>query len=116
MIAALPRLIIVRLLAGLLLIAAGLQAGAPMAQVLERTHGSAFSASTHEVAITASRKSEVLRLALAPQPMAPPVMAPVVPLGAAVLPDGPAPRPDSTGPPAREILSRQPAPRAPPSA
>jgi len=115
MIAALPRLLFARLLAALLLAAVGLQACAPMAGVLERTHGSAFSASTHEVAIASSRRGEAVRQVAAPQPVPPPqVAAEQVPMPVAALPAVPAPRPDSTGPPAPEILARQPAPRAPP--
>lgn len=117
MIAALPRLLVVRLLAALLLVVAGLQAGAPMGPVLERTHGSAFSASTHDVAVAASRRTEVSRVVAAPQPV-----LPVMPVSEAVRPAAlalgtlPAPRPDSTGPPPRDMPGRPPSPRGPPRA
>jgi len=110
------RLMLTRLLTALLLVAAGLQATAPMAAPLERTHGSAFSASTHEVALTAPRRGEPARHVLAPEPLVPPSFAPVRPAGTGPLPRTPPARPDSTGPPAREILALRPAPRAPPAA
>ena len=44
MLLTLPRLLLVRLCALAMLLAVGLQAAAPFAAPLERTHGSAFSA------------------------------------------------------------------------
>jgi len=114
MLLTLPRLLLVRLCALAMLLAVGLQAGAPFAAPLERTHGSAFSATTHEVALKTERRGEVVRLAVAPEPRLPvlePVAPPVLQLAQ------PAPRrPFSTGPPAREDIARRPAPRAPPIA
>jgi len=119
MIAALPRLLFVRLLGALLLATVGLQAGvaglaAVAAAPLERTHGSAFSASTHEVALAAQRRVEPARLAVAPEPHRPNLVPARPP--ARLLPARPAPRPASTAPPAREDIARRPAPRAPPHA
>lgn len=115
MLLALPRLLFVRLAAAVLLLTVGVQAGAPLMAPLERSHGSAFSAATHEVALAAQRRAEPARLALAPQPRLPlpeayraPRLEPLPVLRAA--------RPDSTGPPARTLIARRPAPRAPPFA
>jgi len=110
----LPRLLMARLCALALLLTVGLQAGAPIAAPLERTHGSAFSATTHEVALKAERQGEVARPALAPEPWLP-LPEPVAPVvaGLAALP---APRPASTGPPTREEIAQRPSPRAPPIA
>lgn len=116
MLAGLPRLIFARLCGALLLATVALQAGTPFAAPLERTHGSAFSATTHEVALAPSRRAEPARLALAaPEPRLPAAVA--VPVRAAlVIPARPAPRPASTAPPAREEIARRPGPRAPPLA
>lgn len=112
MLLTLPRLLLVRLCALAMLLAVGLQAGAPFAAPLERTHGSVFSATTHEVALKTERRGEVVRIAIAPEPrlsVLEPVAAPAPQLAE------PAPlRPFSTGPPAREDIARRPAPRAPP--
>lgn len=117
MLAALPRLLSVRLLAALLLAVVGLQAGGPMERVLERGHGSAFSASTQEVALAAQRRTETVRHSVAPMPVVPaPVQALSAPAPLPALPALPAPRPASTGPPAPNVLSLKPAPRAPPLA
>lgn len=102
--------------AALLLATVGLQATAPVAAPLEPAHGSAFSATTFEVALAAQRRADPARQAPAPQPLLPvsPEPRPLTP--AATLIPAPAPRPASTGPPAREILAFLPAPRAPPRA
>lgn len=102
-----------RLWALLLLAAIGLQAAAPVSKVLETRHGSAFSATTAEVAVAPQRRVEADRQIALPQPV--PVLgaAPLVP--ARAIHAAWSPRPDSTGPPAREILARQPAPRGPPA-
>jgi hypothetical protein len=113
MIRSLPRLLLVRLLGVLLLATVGLQAGSPFAAPLERSHGSAFSATTHEVALTEQRRAQAQRIA--PAPLVPvPARLPLV--RAQALPDQPAPRPASTAPPAREDIAWRPAPRAPPAA
>lgn len=113
MLLTLPRLLLVRLCALAMLLTVGLQAGAPFAAPLERTHGSAFSATTHEVALKAERSGDVVHLALAPEPRLP-LIEPVA-LPVAELPPVLVPRPFSTGPPPREDSARRPAPRAPPS-
>ena len=117
MLARLPSLKLVRLWAALLLATIGLQATASAAPSLEKTSGSAFSAATYEVALYVQRGEKVQRQAVTPQPLVP-IAAAIEssPTATAVLADQPAPRPDSTGPPVREILSWQPAPRAPPRA
>lgn len=114
MLLTLPRLLLVRLCALAMLLAVGLQAGAPFAAPLERTHGSAFSATTHEVALAGERRADVARAVIAPQPR--PALAEPLPLPVPALAAPPAPRPFSTGPPPREDIARRPAPRAPPIA
>ena len=110
----LPRLLLARLVGAALLLAVALQAAMPFAAPLQRTHGSAFSATTHEVALAGQRRGEVVRAVVAPEPRLP-ALVPVAPLGTA-LAALPAPRPQSTGPPAREDIARRPGPRAPPTA
>lgn len=113
----LPSLTLLRLWAALLLATIGLQASAPAAPSLEKTHGSAFAATTYEVAVLIQRDARSQRQALAPQPLLPvAVLAAEVPARASVVPEQPAARPDSTGPPLHDIHSWQPAPRAPPRA
>jgi hypothetical protein len=109
----LPRSMLVRLLAALLLATVGLQATAPITTPLERSHGPAFSASTHEVALAAQRRAEPARLTAAPHPL-PPTPTPLAPR-ASRLPATPPERPQSTGPPQPAPLALRPAPRAPPS-
>lgn len=117
MIARLPTLTLVRLWASLLLATIGLQATLPAALSVERTSGSAFSASTYEVALYVQRGERSQRAAVAPQSDVPlPVLAPAEPLPAFGTVTIPTPRPDSTGPPPGDILSWKPAPRAPPRA
>lgn len=119
--AALPSLNLVRqslfgFWAVLVLATVGIQATVPLPAPLEPTHGSAFSATTVEVALATRRPTEAVRAVVAPQP---PVAIPVdvasrrhTPALAVI----PAPRPNSTGPPAQQdILVLQPAPRAPPA-
>lgn len=110
------RLTILRLFAALLLATIGAQAALPLAPPLDRTHGSAFSASTHEVAIGSPRRAEAARPALAPLPRLPaPQVEPATPRSFA-LAEPVAPRPSSTGPPQPAILATRAAPRAPPFA
>lgn len=107
----------IRLWAVLLLAAIGLQAAAPVGKVLEARSGSAFSATTVEVAVAPQRRVEAQRQIALPQPATLPVAARITPAAPALASElAWAPRPDSTGPPAREILARQPAPRGPPTA
>lgn len=112
----LPLPIVIRLWAVLLLAAIGLQAASPIARPLEARHGSAFSATTFEVALAPQRRVESVRHEAEPQPA--PLPAPAAPVALAVAsgPALPAPRPDSTGPPVHDILAWLPAPRGPPLA
>lgn len=112
--ARLPSLTLLRLWAALLLAAIGLQAGQPFQAPLEARHGSAFSAATYEVAIAPQRRAEAQRVI--PAVPLPATEREVAPRPQARFAANPPARPDSTGPPARQILLRQPAPRAPPVA
>ncbi len=116
MLGRMPSLIFARLLAALLLATIGLQTAQAFEATPQRAHGSAFSASTTEVALAPQRRVDEASVALAPLPLQPsPVAEPVAPrLAPHMLPF--AARPDSTGPPARLILARPAAPRAPPFA
>ena len=117
MLARLPSLKLVRLWAAILLATIGLQATASAAPSIEKTDGSAFSATTYQVALYVQRAERVQRQAVAPQPLAPfAIVARALPAPALVLGGGVPRRPDSTGPPLRSIHSWQPAPRAPPRA
>lgn len=113
----LPRAALCRLLSLLLLATIGLQASEPV-RGPHRDRGSAFSAATSDVVVASYRRPEAIRTTIAPLPPLPrlvetPFARTAAPLQLAAVP---APRPDSTGPPARMILARQPAPRAPPLA
>lgn len=111
----LPSLTALRLWAALLLAAIGWQAAQPFHAPLEARHGSAFSATTVEVAVAPQRQVAAQRAWPAmPAPVPVAVERPFRPFS--LLPETPSPRPDSTGPPTRVILARQPAPRGPPFA
>lgn len=112
MFARLPSLMLVRLWAALLLAAIGLQAAQPFRAPLEARHGSAFSATTYEVAVAPQRRIEARQALPLPAPPVERAVTPPSPRPALVF--APAPRPDSTGPPIDNILIRQAAPRAPP--
>ncbi len=116
MFARLPSLTALRLWAALLLAAIVLQAAEPVGLPLETRHGSAFSAATQDVALAPQGRAEAERRIASPLP----ATLPVEPAPAAVRVAPPLPawafRPDSTGPPAHDILARQPPPRGPPSA
>ncbi|MEO5587830.1 MAG: hypothetical protein ABIQ81_09095 [Novosphingobium sp.] len=116
MLGRLPSLTLVRLLAALLLATIGLQASQSFDAALRPSHGSAFNAATAEVALAPQRRAETEAVTAAPMPAVLPPAA-VAPLHyrAEILTRQPVLRPDSTGPPARLILVRQPAPRAPPA-
>lgn len=113
----LPSNIWLRLWAAVLLFAVGLQAAEASDQPLESRHGSAFSATTDEVAIAPQRYVEAIRQIAAPDPAIPPILAvrraitkpqfvaEITPL-----------TPRATGPPLLDIIARDIAPRAPPSA
>ena len=115
--ARLPSLMLVRLWAALLMAVIGLQALDTAPPSLERRSGSAFSASTQEVALYVQRAERVQRQAVVPLPsVLLPVQPAALPLRTAALIAVPAPRPDSTGPPPFDIQSWNPAPRGPPRA
>ena len=117
MLARLSSLSLFRLWAVLVVAIIGLQATAPAAPSLRKTDGSAFSASTYQVALYVQRADRGQRQALAPQLPTLRAMASFVPpVRPAALSDRPAFRPDPTGPPLRDIHSWQPAPRGPPRA
>lgn len=114
MLARLPSLTIIRLWAVMLLAAITLQAALPAAPAPYAAIGSAFSAATTEVALY-QRGDRVQRPAVAPQP-ATPVSPPQEPPVADAIRFVAIPpvRLASTGPPAGDIRSWKPAPRAPP--
>lgn len=101
-----------RLVCTALLAAISLQVSEPL-QSLEVGRGSAFSATTYDVAISPS-KGVVAKVTLAPLPATP------VEFSEAAIPPLMVPalrvRPDSTGPPARAVFQERYAPRAPPVA
>ncbi len=105
--------VLARLGAALLLATIGLQAAEP-ALAVELSHGSAFSASSHEVALVERVEAHPGQLVPAPLPL----REAEVPAPAARVAQAPgvAARPDSTGPPALTVLERQPGPRPPPIA
>lgn len=101
-------------LGALVLAAACLQAVGPIAAPFERTHGSAFSAATDDVALAQVRRAEAARPAL---PLSPPTVPPALLAAPLPLPPTiaqPLPRPRSTAPPVFTPLALRPAPRAPP--
>jgi len=105
-----------RLIAAVLLLAAAVQATAPGWSPAEPARGSAFTASTADVALAPARQAEAARAAV-PLPPATVAARPLpVPLAAAVLAPQHSPRPDSTGPPAARPPAALPEPRAPPFA
>lgn len=114
----LVRFVHLRLICALLLALVGVQAGVPTAQALQVAHGSAFSADTHEVALSAQRRVEAARPQLAPQPLLPGPATALVPAPRrpAFAPAVPRLLPFSTAPPLRERIARGPSPRAPPLA
>lgn len=118
MLGRLPSLTLIRLWAALLLATIGLQATLADPPSLEPRSGSAFSASTQEVALSVQRAERVQRQAIAPLPFASLALIAQARLALpAALPVLFAPRPSSTAPPAlRDIHSRKSAPRAPPRA
>lgn len=113
--ALLPRL---RLWTLLLLAAIGLQAASPMRAPLERVQGSAFSASTIDVALASTRKAESAANAAQVTPPSPQTLArTVTPLATTLaLADQPRLRPEARGPPPRRHPARVPDSTAPPLA
>lgn len=106
----------IRLWALVLLAAIGLQAAMPVGGPLQVRHGSAFSATTMEVAVAPQRRITAESPVPLPRPATLPVAVTQTPAPSSAAPASWPSRPDSTGPPAREILARQPAPRGPPAA
>ena len=102
----------------LLLAAIGLQAAMPIRAPLERVQGSAFSASTIDVALTTARRAGDQRANLAqPLPVVLPSVvepAPVLPTFALAEPNHL--RPEARGPPPRRHPARLPDSTAPPLA
>lgn len=102
------------LFAALLLATACLQAVEPIAAPLERSQGSAFSASTVDVAIVRPQTGQALRLVPTPVPLPLAIVPVVAGLAVLVLPAVAPLRPDSTGPPPADPRIVRPGPRAPP--
>jgi hypothetical protein len=102
----------------LLLAAIGLQAAVPIRAPLERVQGSAFSASTIDVALTTARRASDQRANLAqPMPAAPPSVIEPAPLPQAfALAEPNHLRPEARGPPPRRHSARLPDSTAPPLA
>lgn len=101
-------------LCAVLLAVIALQAAAPGA-AMERSHGSAFSAATYEVALAGRTETATARLAPlpVPQPALPPPLLTAIPVRAA-LPVAPLRAHPATGPPLVQVAVRLPEPRAPP--
>lgn len=114
MIKLMPSSVLVRLVAMFLLVTIGIHACEPV-RALHQGDGSAFSAATYQVALASKRQMDLRSIAAAPLPVLPPRQS-YRTVSAAPRFEQPAARPNSTGPPARIILARQPAPRAPPLA
>lgn len=119
MVRALTLLARLRIWSLLLLAAIGMQAAEPIRAPLERMQGSAFSASTLDVALAAPRRTQGLQQA-ATQPLP-------IPPAITVVEDLPAParfalarpphlRPEARGPPPRGHPARLPDSTAPPIA
>ena len=103
----------------LLLAAIGLQAAAPIRAPLERLQGSAFSATTLDMALSTTRRAQTAQVAPAqPLPHAPVTMARYKPIAgvsyALANPDHV--RPEARGPPPRSHPARLPDSTAPPIA
>ena len=108
----LPARLIVRLWAALLLVTVALQAAAPIGPA-DRSPGSAFTAATHEVAL--SPRQEFRSAApIAPLPLIPARVT--LRARATPLVQDPAASVRKPDAPARSILALRPGPRAPPFA
>jgi hypothetical protein len=117
MLARFPLLNTFRLWAVLVAMVIGLQATVPVAPSLHKVDGSAFSASTYEVALYVQRADRSQRQPAALHPAA--TLGPITEAATAVAPilvGQPQTRPDSTGPPLHDMHSWRPAPRGPPQA
>ena len=99
----------------LLLAAIGLQAAEPIRAPLERMQGSAFSASTLDVALASDRRAQGQHVA--PTPLPPPAATLEQPASARFALAEPAHlRPEARGPPPRSHPARLPDSTAPPIA
>ena len=107
-----------RLIAMALLLTVAAHAAAPIAQPLDRTAGSAFSAATADVSLTRSERVLVAKTALPNAVAPPPFAAPQQTLPARVATTVPLHRAgfDATGPPPAQTSFRPLNPRAPPAA
>ncbi|WP_338467074.1 hypothetical protein RXV95_00510 [Novosphingobium sp. ZN18A2] len=105
-----------RLFAALALAVIGLQAAQPWRLSVAPQHGSAFSASTVEVALVTERRGETARQTVVPEPIAGARTVPVRrPAVATAMQPRWRVRPESTGPPFPDLLLLRPGPRAPPA-
>jgi len=104
-----------RLWAVLLVLTVAFHAGVPMGPPLVVQSGSAFSASTADVALAPVRRGEVRAVAQVqvPHPVVPADPAPVIAVEASRAPVAHG-WPDQTGPPPLLPLSTRPAPTGPP--
>lgn len=104
------------LLLSLLLLVVAAHAASPLGQPLERAPGSAFSAATHDVAVTAGASLTIIKRIAPIAPLlpaiAPAIAVAAVPIARALT--GEAAR--QTGPPPAETSFSPLAPRAPPAA
>ncbi|MET0250954.1 MAG: hypothetical protein ABW203_02135 [Novosphingobium sp.] len=101
-------------IAALLLVMVSLHAAPSGAVVLERAAGSAFDASTADVAVAPKRQATAGAVVTTIVPAFPPVIAAPARAGTARI-AAVQPRPDSTGPPATAVRARPALPRAPPA-
>ncbi|MAC60196.1 MAG: hypothetical protein CMH85_18400 [Novosphingobium sp.] len=102
----------------LLLAAIGLQAAEPIQSPLERTHGSAFSASTLELALVSGRRADTASPVVVTTPALPITVGQIRPV-AHVTHFGARNirwRPEVRGPPPRAHPARRPDSTAPPQA
>lgn len=105
------------MLLSLLLLVVAAHAASPLGQPLERAPGSAFSAATHDVAVTAGATLTIIKR-IAPAALPLPALVPVIaatrsaPIERAASGD----RTRQTGPPAAETSFSPLAARAPPAA
>lgn len=108
-------ILIFKLWAAVVLAVIGLQAMAPVQAPLQRETGSAFSASTADVALAAARRGDFGKVQAIPTPPLPvaPVRTLVLP-ATVVLMAADHLRPDVRGPPPRDRPERLPDLRGPP--
>ncbi len=108
-----PLALLMRMIAALMLATIGVHAAAPASQPLERTQGSAFSASTYNVSLKSDRESATVeRTSIEPVGHGLPTVMPR--LSRTVVADPPRRTAQSRAPPSAPRLTR-PAPRGPPA-